>query len=75
LEHARAVVALRQGPWKLIPAAVGGRQSNGVTDTVQLYNLATDLGETRNLAAEQPDRVQAMSQMLKRLRDQGRSRP
>jgi len=43
--------AIRQGDWKLV--------KNG-TEPVSLYNLATDIGETKNLAAEQPDRVAAM---------------
>ncbi len=43
--------AIRQGDWKLV--------KNG-TEPVSLYNLATDIGETKSLAAEQPDRVAAM---------------
>jgi arylsulfatase A-like enzyme len=40
--------AVRQGDWKLV-------RNN--REPVALYNLATDIGETNNLAAEQPDRV------------------
>jgi arylsulfatase A-like enzyme len=40
--------AIRQGDWKLV--------KNG-TEPVSLYHLATDIGETRNLAAEQRERV------------------
>ncbi|MBM4093147.1 MAG: sulfatase [Planctomycetes bacterium] len=43
--------AIRQGDWKLV--------KNG-TEPVSLYNLATDIGETQNLAAGQTDRVAAM---------------
>jgi len=41
----------------------------------QLYNLANDLGENKNVAAEHPDRVQEMTAVLDRIREQGRSRP
>jgi arylsulfatase A-like enzyme len=75
LEHAGAVVALRQGPWKLIPATTAGSQGKRAGSRAQLYHLADDLGETNNLADEQPERVKAMSELLQRLREQGRTRP
>ena len=43
--------AIRQGDWKLV--------KNGV-ESVSLYHLATDIGETRNLADEQRERVAAL---------------
>lgn len=43
--------AIRQGDWKLVK---DGREP------LALYNLATDIGETKNLSAEQPARVAAM---------------
>jgi len=42
---------------------------------VQLYDLATDLGERRNLAGEQPERVAAMTAAYEALVSAGRSRP
>ncbi len=65
---ARGVAGLRKGPWKLIfePDAAAG------TD-VQLYNLDDDLGETRNLAAENPDLVAEMKRLMEELIAQGRS--
>jgi arylsulfatase A-like enzyme len=44
--------ALRVGDWKIV--------SNGPKGAWELYNLADDRTETRNLAAEQPDRVKAL---------------
>jgi arylsulfatase A-like enzyme len=44
---AMRAAALREGPWKLIVA--GGRN--------ELYNLATDIGETTNLADQKQDIV------------------
>jgi arylsulfatase A-like enzyme len=40
--------AIRQGDWKLVKNAA---------EPVSLYHLATDIGETRDLAAEQHERV------------------
>ena len=75
------IPALRQGDWKLIAAASG---SGGFSQNqppiepatpVLLYNLADDLGETKNLAAEQPERVAEMKTLLERLIKNGRSTP
>ncbi len=52
--------AMRDGPWKLV---IAGRKS-------QLFQLAEDLGETNDLAARHPERVQRMSQDLKLWLDQ-----
>jgi arylsulfatase A-like enzyme len=65
---ASGVPALRQGPWKLIAGPAGGQP-------VQLYNLAEDLGEAKNLAADQPERVAAMKTLLEKLIVDGRSTP
>ena len=55
---------LRLGSWKYIP-----------TQPAQLYDLSSDLGETKNLAAEQPERVAAMKVLLEKLIADGRSTP
>ena len=67
------IVALRQGPWKLVPAREGKGGKPGAP--VELYNLAEDIGETKNVAAENPRIVQEMSAFLEKLRAEGRSRP
>jgi len=41
----------------------------------QLYNVGSDPGETRDVAAEQPNKVKEMSALLERIRQAGRSRP
>jgi hypothetical protein len=38
----------------------------------QLYDLARDLGETRNLATAHPRRVDAMQELLRQIRARGR---
>ena len=49
--------ALRQGEWKLIWRTL-------LPSSVDLYNLAQDPSETKNLAEAHPDRVAAMKQRL-----------
>ncbi len=67
---AAGIPGLRRGPWKLILAA----DPQAKTD-VQLYNLDSDIGETKNLAAEQPDRVTQMKALLEKIITDGRSTP
>ena len=55
---------LRLGDWKYI-----------ATQPAQLYDLGKDIGETRNLAAEQPERVAEMKALLEKLIADGRSTP
>ena len=72
----RGVPGLRRGSWKLIlDPGSGGWTRGGGDQPVQLYNLADDLGETRNLAAEQPERVTQMKALLEKLITDGRSTP
>jgi arylsulfatase A-like enzyme len=79
IEHGSAL-AIRKGAWKLIPAGAAGAgkgkkgKAKGPT-RAELYNLADDLGETKNLAAEHPDLVKEMTALLQQAREKGRSRP
>ena len=74
------VLALRQGSWKFIEPGRGpGILANTATETgqaseAQLYNLADDIGETNNLALQHPQRVKELSDLLQRIRSDGRSR-
>ena len=47
----------------------------GTDQPIQLYNLAEDPGETKNLATEQPERVAKMKALLEKLITNGRSTP
>ncbi len=68
--------AVREGAWKLILGRGSGGWTKGQVQTpVQLYNLADDLGETKNLAAREPERVKRMKALLERLITEGRSTP
>jgi arylsulfatase A-like enzyme len=77
--------SLRNGAYKLILAPGNGQGfGGGPTDAealergdpmVQLYNLDTDLAETENLAVQEPERVQVMTERLLRDIRRGRTTP
>jgi arylsulfatase A-like enzyme len=79
--HQAGGLALRQGTWKFIPPGKGpARLANtnvesGQAPSGRLYDLAADLGETRDLAAEHPDRAKAMADRLQAIRATSRTRP
>ena len=57
-------IAIRAGDWKLVRYDVNadtrtGGSNQGVT-AAKLYNLATDIGETNDLAAAMPDQVKKL---------------
>jgi arylsulfatase A-like enzyme len=80
VEQAGALALIR-GEWKYIEPNNGpkiNRNTNtelGNDPQPQLYNLAEDVGETRNLAALYPAKVAELAALLRRIRDEGRSRP
>lgn len=53
---------VRVGDWKLL--ASGGRKSNDNKKGVMLFNLAKDIGEKHDVAAENPDIVERLSKIL-----------
>lgn len=54
--------AVRAGNWKLVEFYE--------TNQVELYNLADDLGEARNLAAQYPEKAQELLQQLNRWKNE-----
>jgi arylsulfatase A len=74
--------AMREGPWKLClcPGSGGwsdprhGHEPAG-SPRMQLFNLATDLGETQNVQADHPEIVAQLTQKLESLVARGRSTP
>lgn len=80
IEHA-GTLALREGHWKYLPPAGGAKIlrsvniETGASEIPQLYDLDRDVGETHNVAADYPDRVQAMDARLGELQSAGGSRP
>jgi arylsulfatase A len=63
-QSAAGDLALRQGPWKLIFHRDGRRE---------LFNLATDLGETRDVLAANREAAAAMEAVMQRFITNGRS--
>ncbi len=59
-----ADLAIRQGEWKLIFLKTGQRE---------LYNLKTDLGETKNVAAAHPEVVEKLTALMRKYIADGRS--
>ena len=57
--------ALRQGTWKLVVQHPGARPGTFANETVELFNLARDEGETDNLAARKPELAKAMLRQIK----------
>ena len=77
VEHGNRL-AIRKGPWKLIPGDAGvaaGKKKKKSAGAGELYHLAEDIGETNNVAATHPDLVKEMTALLQRVRENGRSRP
>ncbi|MGN6642604.1 MAG: sulfatase family protein [Verrucomicrobiota bacterium] len=75
--------SIRQGPWKLeLCAGSGGwgkpKDAQAIKKglpSVQLYNLADDIGEKHNLESSHPDRVTKMIALLEQYVANGRSTP
>jgi arylsulfatase A-like enzyme len=82
VEHSGGL-ALRDGPWKLIPRAEPRRGQGKAAETAksvagtidELYNLDNDGGETNNLAARHTERVRELTDTLTKIRREPRSRP
>jgi arylsulfatase A-like enzyme len=56
-------MAIRVGDWKLVRYdlnADGRKEKGKPVSTVRLYNLADDVGERKNLAAERPQKVEEL---------------
>lgn len=66
--------ALRKGDWIMIPPYKGPAINTDVnielgnSDQYQLYNIKEDIGQERNLAEEQPDKLQEMIRIFKEVR-------
>ena len=70
--------AFRKGDWVMIPPYKGPAVNKmvnielGNSDTYQLYNLATDIGQQQNLAESHPEKLQEMITEFEKIRgDQG----
>lgn len=56
--------AIRKGDWKLLVNAGAVRGEVGGKQSIELYNLAKDVGETKNVADEHPEVVEELRKLL-----------
>lgn len=63
------VPALRRGSWKIIfaPETGANNRTSSAPRIGQLYDLATDLGETRNLWQDKPELVAELTAAMERI--------
>lgn len=80
VEHA-GTLSIIKGRWKYIAPSKGAKINRNVNIELgndpkpQLYDLASDLGEKHNLAAEHPETVKELAALLEKIKAAGRSRP
>lgn len=73
VEHdGERVLGLREGSWKFIEARSRPR-ARASAGPAELYDLGNDLGETRDLSGEQPQKVETLSVELKNEQRAGRA--
>ncbi len=73
VEHA-GILALRAGAWKFIPNRPGPRRNvpaPGTAPDGELYDLTSDLGEKKNIAFSQPEKVKELTAILAAERAKG----
>ena len=71
------MLAIREGPWKLIDGQGGGGYRDGNAkpgESPQLYNLAQDPGEKTDVYAQHPETAKRLQQLLHKIEREGRSR-
>jgi len=66
--------AIQRGDWKLIVQS-GRGSADTKTEPGQLYNMAADIGETKNRYAQHPEIVAELTALLKKYVEDGRSTP
>jgi len=80
VEHAGTLSVIK-GDWKYIEPSKGAKINRNVNIELgndpepQLYDLKTDIGEKHNVAAEHPEAVKEMAALLKKIKNDGRTRP
>jgi arylsulfatase A len=72
----KGLPGIRDGDWKLILGPGSGGWGKGSEDeAIQLYNLKNDIGETKNLAEKNQDKIEYMQAIFESMVRNGRSTP
>ncbi len=80
IEHAGSLSIIK-GDWKYIQPSKGAKYNRSTNTELgndpepQLFNLKTDIGEKNNIAAQHPEKVQELAELLEKIKAAGRSRP
>ncbi len=84
VEHGQSGLALRKGPWKYMPAAPNlkagtgpiafNRGTRATAAPEELYDLASDPGETKNVAAEKAGVARELAEALGGIRKASKTR-
>ena len=80
VHQGNSTMALICGNWKYIVPNKGPAISKftniemGNNQGPQLYNLRDDLGETKNLAEENPGKLKELEELMQKIKDDGRTR-
>lgn len=64
------LLSIRQGSWKFVPTP-----PKSVKGSPELFDLSVDIGETKNLAAANPEKVKELEALLALVRKQTGTRP
>ena len=80
VHQGNATMALIRGDWKYIVPSnrpkmnVNTNTEMGTDPQPQLYNLKTDIGETKNVAQENPQKLKELEELYKKISEDGRTR-
>ena len=77
-DSSSGIIAIRKGPWKLIPSYHGGRARgpyDGSQPIGQLFHIENDLRESSNLYEEHPEIVAELTRLLNRVKNGNRTAP
>ncbi|MCF6332109.1 MAG: arylsulfatase [Draconibacterium sp.] len=75
-----AAISIIKDNWKYIEPSNRPKMNKstntemGTDPKPQLYNLSIDLGETKNVASEFPEKVKELQELLQKYKDSGRTR-
>lgn len=73
-QGANGLLSIRQGSWKLIFGKGSGGWSKSIAQQRgQLFNLANDLGETKNVFQANPEKVKELTALMATMVKNGRS--